>query len=98
MGFDERLRLATKVPALSDTTPPDMAAARQARDAEGRRTRASWRNATLCSAPRAPPANKLGYSGRKFAGIGEHHEISCLIRLLPTLWKGSELPALWKGS
>jgi hypothetical protein len=52
----------------------------------------------LCSAPRAPPANKLGYSGRKFAGIGEHHEISCLIRLLPTLWKGSELPALWKGS
>jgi hypothetical protein len=52
----------------------------------------------LCSAPRAPPANKLGYSGRKFAGIAEHHEISCLIRLLPTLWKGSELPALWKGS
>jgi hypothetical protein len=58
------------------------------RDAEGRRPRASWRNVALCSAPRAPPANKLGYSGRKFAGIGEHHEISCLIRFAADALEG----------
>jgi hypothetical protein len=51
----------------------------------------------VLGAGRSTPANKFTYSGRKFAGTGEHHEISCLIRrLLPTL--AASCRVLWKGS
>ena len=46
----------------------------------------------LSAARSSTPGNKLCSSGRDFAGTGDCHEVSSLIRReLPTLWKGSVL-------
>jgi len=48
----------------------------------------------LSAARSSTPGHKFCSSGCNFAGTGDCHGVSCLIRReLPTLWKGGVLPA-----